>query len=120
MPAYDASRCTPPAPVARVTLHHLNHEKINADILMQIDSGADVTLWPRSAVELLGIVGRGKRYQLIGFDGSTSESEAVRVVLDFLGRRFRGQFLLTDQEMGVAGRNVLNQLVLRLDGPALT
>jgi hypothetical protein len=32
---------------------------------------------------------------------------------------FRGLFLVTDDECGILGRNVLNRLSLVLDGPAL-
>jgi hypothetical protein len=39
--------------------------------------------------------------------------------LIFCRRTFRGQFLLTDQECGVLGRNVLNAVSLLLDGPHL-
>ncbi len=75
---------------------------------MLIDSGADVTLLPRSTVGSLGVETTGERYQLVAFDGTTSGSEAVRVDLIFLNRRFRGRFLLIDTEVGVIGRDVLN------------
>lgn len=87
---------------------------------MLIDSGADATLLPESAVASLGIVGTGQRYQVAGFDGTTSESEAVRVDLIFLNKRFRGHFLVIDAEVGVIGSNVLNNVRLLLDGPALS
>lgn len=119
MPAYDDSRFAPPAPVARVTLRHPDRGESLADIPMLIDSGADITLLPRSAVASLGIVGTGERYQLAAFDGTTSESEAVRVDLVFMGRRFRGRFLLVEAEVGVIGRDLLNHVRLLLDGPAL-
>jgi hypothetical protein len=35
-------------------------------------------------------------------------------------RRFRGQFLLIDQDLGIIGRNVLNFVSLLFDGPRLT
>src|SRR5258708_35651194 len=87
---------------------------------MLIDSGADVTLIPKSAIEALGLVGTGRRYQLVAFDGTTSESEAVQADLVSLNERFRGQYLLIDGEVGIIGRDVLNHLRLILDGPALT
>lgn len=37
-----------------------------------------------------------------------------------LGRTFRGQFLVIDEEVGVLGRNILNALALLLDGPQQT
>ena len=86
---------------------------------MLIDSGADATLLPRSAVASLGIMGTGERYQLVAFDGTVNESEAVRAVLVFLNKSFRGRYLQVESEVGVIGRNVLNRVRLLLDGPAL-
>jgi hypothetical protein len=120
MPAYDDIRFAPPAPVARVGLRHPDRGEGVEDVPMLIDSGADVTLLPRSVVESLGIAGMGERYQLVAFDGTISESEAVRADLIFLKKRFRGRFLLIDAEVGVIGRDVINRVRLLLDGPAMS
>jgi hypothetical protein len=120
MPAYDDSRFVPPAPVATVLLRHPDHGQTVTEAPMLIDSGADVTLLPNAAVASIGIVNTGERHELIAFDGTTSESEAVRADLVFLTKRFRGQFLLMDAEVGVLGRDVLNHIRLLLDGPALS
>ena len=119
MPAYDDDRFVPAAPVARVSLRHPDSGESIADVLMLIDSGADATLLPSSAVASLGLAGTGERYQLVAFDGTTNESEAVRAVVVFLNKTFRGRFLQVESEVGVIGRNVLNCVRLLLDGPAL-
>ncbi len=54
MPAYDDS-FSPPAPIATVSLRHPGTGLTVPDIPMLIDSGADVTLIPRSSVDLLGL-----------------------------------------------------------------
>ena len=72
---------------------------------------------PRSAANSLGLARTGERYQLVGFDGTLSESEAVRADLIFLNKKFRGRYLLIEAEHGVLGRDVLNHLKLLLDGP---
>jgi hypothetical protein len=36
-----------------------------------------------------------------------------------LGKTFKGRYLTLDQECGILGRDVLNHLVVLLDGPAL-
>jgi hypothetical protein len=88
---------------------------------MLLDSGADVSLVPRLAVNHLGVtVSPDKRYELMAFDGSVSHSFVVDLKLVFCGRTFRGQFLLIDQPWGILGRNVLNGVPLLLDGPRLT
>lgn len=120
MPAYDDRLFDPAAPLARVVIRHPDREASVADIPLLIDSGADATLLPRSAVASLGLDATGQRYQLIGFDGTVSESEAVLARLLFLRRSFRGRYLLTEAEVGVLGRDILNHVRLLLDGPNLT
>jgi hypothetical protein len=119
MPAYDDKGFAPAAPVARVILRHPDSGEGLADIPMLIDSGADATLLPRSAVASLGIRGTGERYDLVAFDGTINESEAVRAVIVFLDKTFSGRFLQVESEVGIIGRNVLNRVRLLLDGPAL-
>ena len=81
MPVYDGNRFEPPAPVARVNLRHPSGGQV-VEILMLLDSGADVTLLPRRPVESLGVpVESGRRYSLIGFDGTATLSSVVRLVV---------------------------------------
>jgi hypothetical protein len=87
---------------------------------MLLDSGADVTLVPQAVVGELGLAPSAERlYELIGFDGSISFAQIVQLDLLFLGRAFRGEFLLIDQKWGILGRNILNAVPLLLDGPHL-
>ena len=102
MPAYD-DRFAPAAPVARVSLRHPDSAASIADVPMLIDSGADATLLPESAIASLGLAGTGERYGLEAFDGTIKESEAVHAVLVFLGKTFRGRFLPVESE-AIAGK----------------
>ena len=118
MPEYDANSFDPPAPVTSVTLRHPATGASLSDVPMLMDTGADVTLLPRDVVEQLGIEPvAGRVYELQGFDGETKLAEVVQLELAFLGRKFTGQFLLIDQPFGILGRNILNAVVLLLDGP---
>jgi len=70
MPNYDAAHYTPPAPVAEVSLRESGSDALIRNVLLLIDTGADMTLLPRSAVERLGVKpGAGDEYELVGFDG---------------------------------------------------
>jgi hypothetical protein len=121
MPTYDATNFDPPAPVALVTLRSVDTGISWSDVRMLLDSGADISMIPQAALQRLGVTPvPNKRYELMGFDGTVSFAEVVRLELIFDGRIFRGQFLLLSQEMGVLGRNVLNALSLLYDGPRLT
>ncbi len=120
MPGYETSLFSPPAPLARVRLRASVNGADVADVPMHIDSGADVTLVPQSAVDLLGSsVDLNQSYELMSFDGATSSASAVQVELVFLKRIFRGRFLLIQQDTGILGRDVLNHLYLLLEGPLL-
>jgi len=118
MPAYNEGFFSPPAPVVMARLRNPDNGATRDDVLLLIDSGADVTLLPKSAVAALGIESSGA-YELIGFDGAKSFADAARADLVLLNRTFRGRFLLVNQEVGILGRDVLNSLALLLNGPSL-
>jgi predicted aspartyl protease len=119
MPSYDASQYEPPAPVASVTLRHPDDAARLADCLLLIDTGADVTLLPRAAVERIGIsLIANVQYQLAAFDGTTTTASAALVDMLFLNRVYRGRYVLINAEQGALGRDVLNHLRLIFDGPA--
>ena len=120
MPAYDANLFDPPAPLARVKLRNPNNTDTVSDVLMLLDSGADVTLIPTASVNQLGLIADADEiYELMGFNGSTSFASVVRLEMLFLNKTFKGQFLLIDQEWGFIGRDILNLVTLLLDGPNL-
>ena len=121
MPAYDSEVFDPPAPLARVSLRALHNGAIVSDVPMLIDSGADVTLIPRTVIDELRLEpDQNESYELASFDGQKSMAASVQLDLVFQRRSFRGRFLLIDSKSGILGRNVLNHFVLMLDGPALS
>ena len=121
MPAYDATHFNPPAPLREVTLRNPSTGVIVPDVVLLVDSGADVTLLSRQAVEGLGIsLATGRGYEIAGFDGSKSFVPAVNLDMLFLTRLFKGQYLVIDEERGILGRDVLNHIALLLDGPRLS
>jgi len=121
MPAYDTILFDPPAPLTRVTLRNPASGAVWVDVPMLLDSGADISLVPGAAVERLGASqSRDRLYELAGFDGSISLGAPVELELIWLGRAYRGQYLLVDREWGILGRNILNTLTLVLAGPRLT
>ncbi len=119
MPKYDSEYFEPPAPVARVTLRGSDQSRAVSDVPMLLDTGADVSMVPRAAAEGLALRDADENFNLVGFDGSSSQASAVRLEMVFSGRSFHGKFLLIDQEWGILGRNVLNQIPLLYDGPRL-
>lgn len=107
MTSYDSTWFDPPAPVARVILRNPDTGAEWADVPMLLDTGADVTVLPRQAMERLKIEAiPNRRYELAGFDGPASLFEIVQADLVFLGRTFHGQYPLIDQDLGIIGRNL--------------
>ena len=118
MPHYNASHFDPPAPLAQVTLRDMSTGATVPDVLLLIDTGADITLLPPPAVERLGVVPlANQQYVLRGFDGSTSLAPVVVVDMLFLRRAFRGRYLVIEAERGIFGRDILNHMTVLLDGP---
>jgi hypothetical protein len=120
MPAYDATDFRPPAPVALVTVRSSVGAASVSNVPMLLDSGADVSLLPRDAVaSLIENEQSAAQYELEAFDGTTSVAPAFALELLFLGKVFRGQFLVVEGRHGILGRNILNAVSLLLDGPSL-
>jgi hypothetical protein len=117
MPSYDALNYDPPAPIAQVILRAANGTTA-PDVLLLLDTGADTTLLPRSAIVRLGInPDPDLQYDLIGFDGTRSTTQAVDLDMIFLQKAFRGRYLLIDSDRGILGRDVLASVILLLNGP---
>jgi hypothetical protein len=58
-------------------------------------------------------------YEVTGFDGRKSIAQVVSLDVIFLRRAFRGRFLVSTQEWGIVGRDVLNHVSLLLNGPQM-
>jgi hypothetical protein len=107
--------------MARVTLREPGTGNIANDVLMLIDSGADITLVPQTSIdELKSDLDPLESYEIKGFDGHRSVAQSVTLDLVFLRRTFRGRFLVVNSETGILGRDVLNHVAVLLDGPGLS
>lgn len=106
----------PPAPVAEIALRNqITGERIEK-IFALFDTGADVSLLPLSAIEKLQIEPSGEKVNLVGFDESQSFSNAYVLQVIFLGRKITGEYCTIDDEIGILGRDVLNEFSIVFDG----
>lgn len=118
MPAYEGGEFEPPASIVRARVE--GPSGIQEDVPLLLDSGADVSVIPLVIARALGapIEPAGVLIRYLGGDVSTYDRATLSV--EFGRYRFHGPFLVANSDYGVLGRNVLNLLVLTLDGPNLT
>lgn len=117
MPPYDAQRFQPPAAVATVAVRNPQTRQSVSDVELLIDSGADLTLIPAAALRSVAIAADAGQCELAGFDGTRSFANTALLDMTFLGKTFRGKYVVIADNIGVLGRDVLNHFVIVLDGP---
>lgn len=114
---YDGEKFDPPAAVVKMTLYNETTGDHLPGILMQLDTGADISLIPQSAVTQLGIQIDSQQISLTNFDGEQSSSPLAQVKLQIERYIFRGSFPVVEREIGIIGRDILNLLPILFDGP---
>jgi len=119
MPAYDGERFSPPAPTSTVSITNPDTGARVDHVSVLLDTGADISVLPASAVDALALSFVESVYDVMAYDETIRQCHAVRAEVVFLRKRFKGQFLVLDQEAGVLGRDVLNHVSLVFDGPKL-
>src|SRR5690349_18437706 len=98
----------PAAPVASISLRNQSGTLI-AGVQMLLDSGSDLTLIPRRAAERVGMdIDQEEVYQLMAFAGKLSMAKAAHGDVVFLEKTFRGRYLLTEENIGILGCDILN------------
>lgn len=117
MPAYDAAGFQPPAPVVRALV--VGPAGSRSDVLLVLDSGADLSVVPLAAANAVGAPVSRSTTAIQFLVGQEIVLEQAELAVEFLRYRFRGAFLVVDLSYGVIGRNILNALALTLDGPRL-
>lgn len=120
MPDYDSFLFKPPAPVAFISLRNLKNGLEKLRVPMLLDTGADLTILPKFAVESLDLEFKPNlEFRLEGFDGKKSIVQGVELELIFANQKIRGNFPLIEQDYGIIGRNILNRFKIELDGQNL-
>lgn len=119
MPAYEAGDFEPPAPVVRATVRGQNNAAFR-DVPLLIDTGADISVIPLAVVNAVGGVTRLSEAPIQFLDGEQINCLQAELTVEFMAFRFRGAFLTAECSYGVLGRNILNLLHIKLDGPNLS
>lgn len=116
MPQYEIVGFVPPAPVAHAAVRGRTGQ-MQPDVPLLLDTGADVSLVPRHVAEAVGAEVHPSGVALRFYDGREAMCDVAELSVEVLHYRFQGAFVIVDAEHGVLGRNILNLLVLTLDGP---
>jgi Retroviral aspartyl protease len=120
MTKYDES-FDPPAPIAKISIRKIETGEKVKNISVLLDTGSDISLLPLSSLKSLNLEPlQNESFRLEGFDGSESSAEVFYLQVIFLGKRFTGKYCVIDEEIGILGRDVLNQISLLFDGRNLT
>ena len=116
--AYD-SNYVPPAPVVQVLLSNPVNPSSQMTFTALVDTGADITVVPDSVAAQLGLVHQGD-ILVRGFNGASVLRPTFIVDIQ-IGRHWFDlvEVISAPTNELILGRNVLNLLDLRLNGPQL-
>jgi predicted aspartyl protease len=84
-------------------------------LLALLDTGADVTLIPERLVRTLDLPVISQ-VRVAGLTGTAVSADVLAVAIELFGRSFLAEAVGFGGE-AIVGRDLLNRLVLRLDGP---
>ena len=119
MPAYDGERYSPAAAVATVSVRDLASGASADEVSVLLDSRADISALPKGIVDALALPVGDRAYEVMAYDNSVRECPTVGAEVVFMRGHFKGQFIVLDQDVGALRRNILDHLVVTLDGPRL-
>ncbi len=116
--AYDATY-VPPAPVVRVLLVNPFNPSLQTQLVGLIDTGADITVVPEEVVARLGLIHQG---DILVRDFSRVPSFRPTYLVDVqIGQHWFDlvEVISAPTNELLLGRNIINSLDLRLNGPQL-
>ena len=109
----------PPAPLAEIILRNIETGERVKTVAVLLDTGADISLLPASAIKQLNIEPSGEKVKLVGFDETENVANVYALQIIFLGKRLTGDYCAIDDEIGILGRDVLNRFSIIFDGKSL-
>ena len=116
--SYD-SVFLPPAPALQIEIRDPQAGSMQI-VLAKLDTAADGSVIPIELVASLGLIDFDK-VVTISFDGSEEEQLTYLVDIFVAGKAFTDIEVITSPlSYALIGRDILNQLIITLDGPQLS
>ncbi len=112
MRAAYSNKYSPPAPVVTVTIR--SPEGKTADLEALIDSGADITVFPKKLLDELRLL-PGSSVLVQGYDGSLEEHYSYFIEIEIQGIARSMVEAIAGEDM-LLGRNFLSKLNVTLKG----
>lgn len=113
---YDEINYDPPAPRIAVSVSHPARKETSIRVEMLIDSGADITCIPKIINNQIPNLRKGS----IGaqdFYGAITQENTRFISINIFNTEFSGlEVVEIDDEIGLIGRDILNNFVTTLDG----
>jgi predicted aspartyl protease len=115
---YDPS-IAPPASIVTLGVSDIDNPNDLAALRMLIDTAADISVVPAWIIEKLAILPTAETL-VAGFEEKPASALVYSVAIHVAGARLYPARVITHPAAyGLLGRNVLNSLVVHLDGPKL-
>lgn len=118
---YDYNReYSPSAPFVEIVLNNELEDATPIELSAQVDSGADASLVP---IALLHRIDAGYEFQqrMVTADGRRQAVDLYSVTIQLAGRTFYRTVVSVEQgDEVIIGRDILNHLIVTLDGYATT
>lgn len=112
-------RFDPPAPVIEVVVQSPHNRRNRALLPALVDTGADVSALPSSVLANLRVDAVGQ-IEIAGLENKYTLEPLYEVQLRVSTHtRLTAEVISSEHDFIILGRDVLNQLILRLDGPSL-
>lgn len=116
---FDYNRAfSPPAPFVDVEVNNYDADGEPLLLTAQLDSGADASMMPVAILEQVGARFEATQFAH-DFSGQTHMVDLYSAAITLAGRTFYLRVIAQeDSSEGIIGRDVLNHMVVTLNGPA--
>lgn len=113
------SEYNPPAPILSVDISAVTRPGQRLSVTALLDTAADISALPETIIEQLGLAPVAET-MIAGFEDHPIQAKVYVVAIHIAGARlYPARVVVHPAQYARLGRNILNSLFVRLDGPDL-